>query len=124
MKKAISTVLSAIMVMTLLLSLAACSGGGDAFSGTWEGESGGMISTWNFNGSGVCTLKNTVVMEDDDDFVIDLSGTYVLDEEAGTVTINMELWDSEKVYEYAVDGTTLTMEATDYFSPDYTLTKK
>lgn len=50
-------------------------------------------------------------------------GTYTITD-GSKVTIKIDLWDDEKVYEYAVSGGTLKLTATDGLSPDYELTKK
>lgn len=113
MKKIISVVLCLVFV----LSLAACGGGsGDALKGTWvqENTDYGTI-TWNFDGSGKCTLET--------DFMDKAPGTYTITD-GSKVTIKIDLWDDEKVYEYAVSGGTLKLTATDGLSPDYELTKK
>lgn len=51
------------------------------------------------------------------------SGTYTLTDDS-KVTIKIDLWDDEKVYEYVVSDGTLKLTATDGLSPDYELTKK
>ena len=112
MKKIISVVLCLVIV----LSLAACGGGGDALKGTWvqEGTDYGTV-TWVFDGNGKCSL--------DTDFLEKASGTYTITDDS-KVTIKIDLWDDETVYEYTISDGNLKLTATDGLSPDYDLTKK
>ena len=98
----------------------------DAVTGTWESEEiYDMVSTWTFDGSGKCTLVNTVNMgEGEEDFVMDMNGTYTLDETAGTITIAIDVWGDSKVYEYKVEGNTLYFTATHPYDSNEVLTKK
>lgn len=109
--------LSVICCLAIILSLAACGGGGgDALKGTWvqEGTDYGTV-TWKFDGKGKCTL--------DTDFLDNAEGTYTISDDS-SVTIEIDVWDSEKVYDYAVSDGNLKLTATDGLSPDYDLTKK
>lgn len=108
--------ISAILCLVVILSLTACGGGGDALKGTWvqEGTDYGTV-TWKFNGNGKCSL--------DTDFLDKASGTYTITDD-NKVTIKIDLWDDEKVYEYTVSDGNLKLTATDWLSPDYDLTKK
>ena len=92
------------MCLIIVLSLAACGGGGDAIKGTWVQECTdyGTV-TWIFDGKGKCSLD-----------------TDYLDK----VAIKIDLWDDEKAYEYTVSDGNLKLTATDGLSPDYDLTKK
>lgn len=109
-------IISAVLCLGIILSLAACGGGGDALKGKWvqEGTDYGTV-TWEFNGNGKCTL--------DTDFLDNASGTYTITDES-KVTIKIDLWEEEKIYEYAVSDGNLKLTATDGLSPDYDLTKK
>lgn len=108
--------ISAVLCLIIILSLAACSGGGDALKGTWvqENTDYGTV-TWDFNGNGKCTL--------DTDFLDKASGTYTITDD-GKITIKIDLWEEEKVYEYTVSDSNLKLTATDGLSPDYDLAKK
>ncbi len=112
MKKLIAIALCLVFV----LSLSACGGGGDALKGTWVQENSdyGTV-TWIFDGKGKCSLET--------DFLSKTSGTYTIVND-NTVNIKIDVWDSEKVYEYTVSGDSLALTATDGLAPDYNLTKK
>ncbi|MGN0460152.1 MAG: DUF5640 domain-containing protein [Ruminococcus sp.] len=109
-------VISALLCIVMVLSFASCGGSGDALEGTWvqEGTDYGTV-TWNFDGSGKCTL--------DTDLLDNAEGTYTIKDDSN-VTIKIDLWGEEKVYEYSVSDSTLKLTATDDLSPDYDLTKK
>ena len=115
-KSSMKKLLSAVLCLIIILSLAACSGGGDALKGTWVQESTdyGTV-TWDFNGNGKCTL--------DTDFLDKASGTYTITDD-GKVTIKIDLWEEEKIYEYTVSDSNLKLTATDGLSPDYDLAKQ
>ena len=110
MKKMISIMLCLIMVC----SLAACGGGGDVLKGTWTCDDSfyGTV-TWEFDGNGKCSLKND--LNDD-------TGTYTITN--NQVSIKMSLWDSETVYNFTASDSSLKLTATDGLAPDYDLTKK
>lgn len=112
-------ILAITLVLAILFSFAACGGKKDVLSGKWEGSSADTPATWTFD-DGKCKLS----LDYGSDFIMDNEGTYKIDEKAGTVTIEMKLWDEAKVYEYKLDGSKLTLTATDEFSPSYDLTKK
>ena len=108
--------ITAVLCLVIILSLAACGGGGDVLKGTWiqEDTDYGTV-TWIFDGKGKCSL--------DTDFLDKASGTYTITDDS-KVTIKIDLWDDEKVYEYTVSDGNLKLTATDELSPDYDLTKK
>lgn len=89
-------------------ALAACGGSGskDIFAGTWK-QTDEVDGNWTFtfDGSGKCTLNNEFLNATQD-------GTYTIDEKAGTVTVKMELWDSEIIYNYTLSGDTLDLKST------------
>ena len=107
--------LSVICCLVILLSLAACGGGGDALKGTWEqtGTDYGTV-TWKFDGKGGFTSES--------DF-FDKEGTYTIDGSQVTITREGDFADPV-VYDFAVSGSSLTLTATDGLAPDYDLTKK
>ena len=113
MKKHVRSTLLTLLALTLMLTLTACGSSGDILTGTWEGTSENSTScTWTFDGEGACTLKN-VIEGSPEDFVINLEGTYTIDEAASTVTIKIAEWDEEKVYDYTLSDTSLSFTATD-----------
>ena len=104
------------MCLIIVLSLAACGGGGDAIKGTWVQECTDYRTvTWIFDGKGKCSL--------DTDYLDKAPGTYTIKDES-KVAIKIDLWDDEKAYEYTVYDGNLKLKATDGLSPDYDLTKK
>lgn len=115
MKKVLALILALAMMATLM---AACgdkkddskSDGGSAASsdiltGTWKqtDEVNGDW-TWTFDGAGKCTLHG-------DTTGFDGEGTYSLDESAKTVTVKIDAWDNEKVYDYTLDGDKLDLDS-------------
>lgn len=86
--------------------------GKDVLSGSWSGESNdGLKATFTFD-NGKVTYKNDYFEND---------GTYTIEDNKVTIK---EVWDNEKVYEFKVDGKTLSLTATDLFSPSYKSLKK
>lgn len=117
--KTIAKILAAVLILSILLTFAACGGGGDAISGKWSGENNdGTACTWEFKG-GKCHW----FADYGEGYTMDQDGTYEIDEAAGLVTISLELWDAPIEYQYAVDGNNLTLTATNGYSPNYTLSK-
>ena len=107
MKKAMS-VISLILVLVLALSVfTACdSGPKDAVAGTWkQTDKVDGNWTWTFDGKGKCTLEGETTGFKGE-------GTYKLDETAKTLTVNMEGWSAEKVFNYTLTDTNLDMEET------------
>ena len=107
-----------ILLLVAVFTLTACGGGGggDALKGTWTGTSDGEDVAWTFDGKGKCKM----------DFILKQDGTYVIDEAAGTVEINLEMWDSPTVYTFSVTDSkmTLTPPEDNPYAPAYDLTKK
>lgn len=122
--KALALILAVAMLATLM---AACgekkddakSDGGaasaDILSGTWKqtDEVNGDW-TWTFDGAGKCKLVGDTTGFSGD-------GTYQLDEGKKQVTVKIDGWDDEKVYDYTLDGDKLDLKST-YSS--YHLTKQ
>ena len=107
MKKAMS-VISLILVLVLALSVfTACdSGPKDAVAGTWkQTDKVDGNWTWTFDGKGKCTLEGETTGFKGE-------GTYKLDETAKTLTVNIEGWSAEKVFNYTLTDTNLDMEET------------
>ena len=94
-----------LVAVLLAAGLAACGGSKDAVSGTWKqtDEVNGDW-TWEFSG-GKCKLVG-------DTTGFESAGTYVLDEDAGTITVTLDGWTAEKVYNYTLTDTTLDLEET------------
>ena len=61
----------------------------DKTNGDWE---------WTFDGTNKCTLKGI-------NTGFEGSGTYSVDEDAKTVTVNISGWEKEKVYTYKLSQT-------------------
>ena len=99
----IALVMAALVIASALV---ACGGGSkDALAGTWKQTdevNGDWV--WTFDGSGKCNLEGLTTG-------IKTDGTYKLDEAAKTVTVNMDLWDDEKVYTYTLTDTTLDLDS-------------
>ena len=86
------------LVIAIALAMVAC-GSKDAVAGKWTADLGADgVVTWEFNGSGKCSMKNTYMEQD---------GTYTI--EGDQMTVKLELWDEAKVYTFSVDGDSLTM---------------
>ena len=117
--KNISKVLALILAVAMMATLMVACGdkkddakpessaaAADILSGSWKqtDEVNGDW-TWTFDGAGKCKLVGDTTGFSGD-------GTYKLDESAKTVTVNMEAWDDEKVYEYTLEGDTLDLKST------------
>lgn len=113
LSKALALILAVAMLATVMV---ACGdkkddskpGGGatsaDILEGTWKqtDEVNGDW-TWTFDGAGKCKLVGITTGFESD-------GTYKLDESAKTLTVNMDGWENEKVYNYTLDGDKLDFE--------------
>lgn len=128
MKKYISIVLLAAIAVTALVFTSACSKSEnnpssaasefstestasvedntpkDILAGTWKqtDETNGDWE-WTFDGKGSCNLKGITTGFESD-------GKYTLDESAKTITVNIEGWTDQKVYNYTLDDTKLDLE--------------
>lgn len=116
--KNISKVLALILAVAMMATLMVACGdkkddaktesgaaAADILSGSWKqtDEVNGDW-TWTFDGAGKCKLVGDTTGFSGD-------GTYKLDESAKTVTVNMEAWDDEKVYNYTLEGDTLDLKS-------------
>ena len=75
-------------------------GNNDVIKGTWKQEdetNGDWV--WTFDGSKTCHLQGITTGFESD-------GTYAVDINAKTVTVNMDGWDKQKVYTYKLRQTT------------------
>lgn len=99
MKKTWKTWTSVLLVLMMGVILTACGGKKDAVAGTWSADLGvdGVV-TWTFDGKGSCTMENPYMKQE---------GTYSLD--GDQMTVQLELWEKEKLYTFSVDGDSLTM---------------
>ncbi len=107
MKKAMSIISLTLIAVMVLFVFAGCdSGPKDAVAGTWKqtDEVNGNW-TWTFDGKGKCSL-------DGETSGFKSEGTYKLDETAKTLTVNLEGWSAEKVYNYTLTDTNLDLEET------------
>ena len=106
MKKVTTFLSIALIAVMLICVLSACGGQKDAIAGTWKQTdevNGDWV--WEFDGSGKCKLDGITTG-------FKTEGTYVLDEAAKTLTVNMDSWSEEKVYTYTLTDTTLDLEST------------
>lgn len=78
--------------------------------GTWTGKTNdGLETTFEFKKDGSVNYDN--------EYGFNSTGTYEIKDDK--VTISLESWDKEKVYEYSVNNGKLTLTATDKYSPSY-----
>lgn len=105
MKKTMKLTALFLAVIMAVSLLASCGAAPDALSGTWKqtDEVNGDW-TWTFDGGKCKLVGDTTGFESE--------GTYVLDESKKTVTVNLEGWDAEKVYNYTLSGDKLDLEET------------
>lgn len=115
MKKRVSMlVLAAILVVSVFL-LCACGGSADSLKGTWIGQNNDDVgATWIFDGKGKCKMENDYGAKED--------GVYTI--EGNNVSIELNGWDEGKVYQFTINGSSLSLDATDEISPSYELEKK
>ena len=115
MKNTMKKWLAALLILTMIFALAACSGGSkDMVAGTWSGDLGadGTV-TWTFDGKGGCTMENEFMKQ---------TGTYTLENDQ--LTVKLENWDDPNVYTVTVDGNALTMNDNEGIAVSGTYTKK
>lgn len=99
MKKVIAVTLVLVLALSVLFVFAGCSSK-DALAGTWTGDLGADgIVTWKFDGKGGCEFENEFAKQ---------TGTYTI--EGDQVTVMLELWSDPTTYNFAVSGSTLTMD--------------
>lgn len=109
MKKTLTIVALVALLLVMVVVLAGC-GSKDPIKGKWSGKNDdGTQTDWEFKGNGNCTMKN--------EFGFEGKGTYKVED--SKVTIKLEDWDEEKVYEFKVDGNKLSLTPTDPLSPTY-----
>lgn len=114
MKNTMKKLASALLVLAMIFSLAACGGSKDAVAGTWTGDLGldGVV-TWTFDGKGGCTMGNEFMKQ---------KNTYSLD--GGQLMAKRESWDGKNVYTFSVEGDSLTMNDNEAIAVSGTYTKK
>ena len=94
-------------------------GKSDPLEGTWKGLTDGesrnmqIETTFTFKG-GEVEYKN--------EYGFNGKGTYEIKDDS--VTIKLEIWNKEKVYKFDVKDDTLSLTATDKYSPSYSELKK
>lgn len=103
-----------IVAIFMLILVTGC-GKSNPIVGTWEGATeDGLATTWEFKSNNKVDYKDTFETG---------TGKYEID--GNTIKISLDIKENEKVYEFKVEGNTLTMLATDQVSPSYNkLTKK
>ena len=100
--------LSLILVLCIV-TLVGC-GKKNALVGKWEGKTNdGMLTTFEFKKDGKVDYNNK--------YNFSSTGTYKID--GKKVTIKLDSWDKEKVYEFSVKNKKLSLKATDKISPSY-----
>ena len=84
--------------------------------GTWNGKTNdGLKTTFEFKKDGTVNYDN--------EYGFISTGTYQIKD--NKVTISLESWDKEKVYEFIIKENKLNLTATDKYSPSYDgMTKK
>ena len=103
--KKVTKVFATVMVIVLAIAAFSACGSKDAISGTWvQKDDINGNWTWTFDGGNCKLVGETTGFQSE--------GTYVLNEDEGTITVNIELWDQEKVYTYTLSDNTLDLEET------------
>lgn len=106
-----------LLLVTLFVScfaLLACGKSNDLI-GTWKGLSDGESRGDQIEATFVFGSNDEV--EYSNEFGFSGKGTYKIED--NKVTIKIDLWENEKVYEFKVDGDKLSLKATDSISPSY-----
>ena len=106
-----------LLFVTLFVSffaIVAC-GKSNELVGTWKGLSDGESRGDQIEATFV--FKDGDEVEYSNEFGFTGTGTYKIED--NKVTINIDLWTNEKVYEFKVDGDKLSLKATDSISPSY-----
>ncbi len=112
MKKITKRLALVLCVVMLASVICACGkskedgGSKDILAGSWKQTDemdGNWI--WTFDGKGKCTLDGETTGFKSD-------GKYTLDESAGTITVNLDGWSDQKVFNYTLDGNTLDIKET------------
>ena len=99
-----------IVLATCLCILTACGKTSDLV-GKWEGKTNdGLTTIFEFKKDGKVIYSN--------EFGFESNGTYKIDNDK--VTISLELWSEDKVYEFVIEDKKLSLIATDIYSPSYT----
>ena len=107
-------IFGALVTVCFLFIVVGC-GKSNKLVGKWEGATeDGLKTTFVFN------KDNTVSYENEYGF--DSIGKYEIKD--NKVTISLESWSDDKVYEFKVDGKTLDLVSTDKYSPTYKGMKK
>ena len=107
-------VVSIVAVISLFL-VVGC-GKSNKLIGKWDGKTNdGLKTTSEFKKDGTVNYDN--------EYGFDSTGTYKIED--NKVTISLESWDKDKVYEFEIKDNKLTLKATDQYSPSYSnMTKK
>lgn len=99
-----------LVTVCIAVLLVGCSSS-DILKGTWSGEDDfyGEV-TFAFDGNGTVTYSTNMVDN--------IKGTYTIDSDT-KVTIKLESWSNEKVYNYTIKNNVLELSADDIYSPSY-----
>ncbi len=104
----------ALALVVCVFTLTAC-GKTNQLVGTWIGDTNdGMETTFEFKSNGKVHYDNEYGFSSD--------GTYEIKD--AVVTISLESWEKAKEYKFEVKDNTLTLTATDAYSPNYPSMKK
>lgn len=114
--KQLSKILALILAIAMIAALtAACGGDKKDGSGDAAAKTDAVTGTWkqtdDVNGDWTWTFGDGKAHLIGDTTGFDGTGTYVIDENAKTLTVNMEAWDDEKVYTYTLDGDKLDLDS-------------
>ena len=110
-----------LLILLLFVSLFVLVGCGEedeasALIGTWKGLTDGETREQQIET--VYTFKDGGKVEYSNEYGFNLSGNYTLD--GNKVTIKLDTWEKERVYEFEIKDGKLTMKTDDVYLPSYT----
>ena len=112
-------ILSLVIVLIIVISISACGGSADApeNAGGSSFSAANLVGTWKGTGDEVSTLTlGKDGKYKDDAGVAVIEGTYTVDENAGTLTVNEKEYGLVFMYSVELSGTDLTIQ-TDFGVP-------
>lgn len=107
-----------LLISLLFVSLfifAGCGGSSNELVGSWKGLTDGDSRENQLETT--FTFKSDNTVEYENEFGIKGSGTYEIKD--NTVVITLDTWSEAKTYNFKVDGSKLSLTATDQYSPSY-----